>query len=343
MNIHTGLDSLVGVIAGIQQKGLKPKADTTGWLDRYLNRSIEELFPAPVAEPAVRAGKSRKILGLNYQTLEFQSDHLPLVTEAHDDYRNHHGPLHTFKARRISREGTSPRRAVIHVHGLMEPGQILEDLIVGPLMTNALDCDVYHFQLPHHGERQIRHSRYDGSLFVTADLMQTFEALRQSVTDARTVLQYLLNLDTYDEIGMTGISLGGVITKMVVSVDDRLSWAVPMIGSLDFPDVIARAPILEQVRKELGEFGISPERVKELMELVGFTRLEPRIPRNRIIVVAAEEDLIVRSDAMRRQLDRWAGVQEFWIPGGHLTSLFRLPGALPELRRRIDAIGRASA
>ncbi len=337
MNIHTGLDSLVGVLAGIQQKTLEPKTDTTVWLERYLNRSLEELFPAPVADPAVKAGKTRNILGLDYQTLEFQSDHLPLVDEEIDNYRRHQTPLHRFKARRISRSGTSPRRAAIHIHGLMEPGQILEDLLVGPLMTRGLDCDLYHFQLPHHGERQIRRSKYDGSQFVTADLMQTFEALRQSVLDARTVLQYVLNMNRYDEIGLTGISLGGVVTKMVASVDSRIAWAVPIIGNLDLPDVIAKAPILEEVRKELRGFGISPERVAELMELVGFTSLKPLIPRERIIVVAAEDDLIVRADSMRRQLDRWSGVQEIWITGGHLTSLFRLPSVLPDIKRRIDA------
>ncbi|MCW5829692.1 MAG: alpha/beta hydrolase family protein [Deltaproteobacteria bacterium] len=338
MNFHTGFDNFVGIITAAQQKTLSRKTNTLHWIDRYLNRNREELFPAPRPEPAVRTGHTRSIAGFDYQTLFFESDHLPLVEETLGDYRRHHGPLHTFKARKVSRRGFSPRRAIVHVHGWMEPGSILEDVLVGPLMCRGLDADLYHFQLPHHGERQIRESRYDGAMFVTADLMLTFEAIRQSVMDTRTVIQHVLNLGIYDEVGVTGISLGAMVTKLTACTESRISWAVPIIGHLDLTDVIDKAPILDEVRKEMASFGISTQKLGELIELVGFTRVMPVIPHERIIVVAARDDVFVRADSMRRQLDRWPGVQEVWIPGGHLTSLIRLPGLLPDLRRRLDRL-----
>ncbi len=340
MNIHSGVDSLIGQIANLQQKALRPNEDTTRWLDRYLNRSLGDLFPSPKADPEVKLSGSRRVLGYEYRTIEFRSEHLPLVDELVGDYLEHHTPLHRFKARKVSRSGFRPRRAVLHIHGWMEPGSILEDTLVGPLMTRGLDCDVFHFQLPHHGERQVRHSKYDGSLFFSADLMRTFESLRQSVLDARTLFQYVKNTGSYDEIGFSGISLGGVVTKVVACVEPRISFAVPIIGHLDLPDIIGKAPVLEGVRRELAGFGISSERVAELMDLVGLTRLMPAIAPERIVIVAAEDDLIVPADSMRRQIGRWPGVQSIWLKGGHMTALARLPGALPDLKKRLDTMSR---
>ncbi len=343
MNIHVAVDQAIGASTRWLQRKLPPKTDTLHLLGSYSGRPLGELFPPPPAHPYVEAREAPPVGPLRARRLRVASAHVPLVEPMARIYRLEQEPLHMFHGRELTLTGHRTRRAVVYVHGWMESTDLATEALLAPVVAWKLDADFFHFQLPHHWHRQVAGSKYNGAHFCSADLAMTCEAFRQAVLDARTLLTWVRGLGRYDEVGLMGISLGGLITQIVACLDAELPWAIPCEAHLDFQDLLGHAPILTEVRDELAAFGMSPADLVDFMSALGFDRLEPAIERSRLLFVAARDDQFMRAEAMTRALARWPGVNTLWIPGGHITALFRLPSVLGEVRRFVDALPRRAA
>ncbi len=332
MDLHVQVDRFFGLMARLQQSRMRPVEDTQHWMPFYERCGLEQLFPAPEARPWARRGRRQRRAGFDIASYLFKSAHLPLHPQRAARYRERQQALHLFRVVRFRRTGTRPRRAMVYLPPWMQPGSLLDDFYFGPLYASRLDCDVYCLQLAHHGRRQLPDSRYDGSLFVSADLAMTWEAIRQSVLDARTVLQYVLNLRRYDQVGLSGISLGGSLSMLCAGLDPRWSWVMPVVGHIDVSDVVAHAPIMHGVRRELRRFGIPLAELRRLSHALVLDRLDPAIPPQRICALPADRDLFQRPEAVHAQLERWPGMRCRWLRGGHISALVALPLVLDELK-----------
>lgn len=336
MNIHTELDKLVCRLAARQQNGLNSPVDHSHLVPAYFEREIDEIFPAPPREPNVRKKRERRLGPYKYTSYVFDSAHEPLPEGYRDYYRRKQVALHRFPVGRVSRRHT--RRAVIYLHGWNESHPIVDDTVIGPIMNNEFDADFFHFRKPYHGPRKPDNPSPLGLSFFTADVVKMFEALRQSVIDARTLLQWLLNSGRYDEIGVVGISLGGIVCSLAVCAEHRFDFAVPMIGNLHISRLIVESPVLHKVRSDLDAMGLSAEFARDSLRRGGIDDFTPRIPHQNVVIVAAEQDQLISAESMRDVIDRWRGVREIWIPGGHITCLPGLIRALPTIRNHIDDI-----
>ncbi len=346
MNVHALVDQAIGASTRWLQRKLPPKDDTTAWLDFYRGLPLAALFPAPPARPYVETRDTPALGTLGSRRFRIASAHVPLAEPLRGTYERDQEPLHFFQGRELrlgGDGGRAARRAVVYVHGWMESTDLATEALLAPVVAWKLDADFFHFQLPHHWRRQLASSRYNGAQFLSADLVRTCEAFRQAVLDARTLLAWVRSLGRYDEVGVMGISLGGLITQIVACLDPELPWAVPCEAHLDFHDLLAHAPILSEVRDELAGFGVSPAALEDFLVALGFDRLAPAIDPARLLFVAALDDQFMRAEAMARALARWPGVVTLWIPGGHITALFRLPRVLDDVRRFIDELPRSTA
>ncbi|MFN7953252.1 MAG: hypothetical protein U0610_16130 [bacterium] len=337
MNVHVLVDQAIGASTRWLQRKLPPKDDTTHLLDQYRGQSLATLFPPPPARPYVETRDAPAVGPLRARRFRIASAHQPLAEPLRRIYDREQEPLHFFHGRELELATRASRRAVVYIHGWMESTDLATEALLAPVVAWKLDADFFHFQLPHHWRRQVAGSKYNGAGFCSADLAQTCEAFRQAVLDARTLLTWVRSLGRYDEIGLMGISLGGLLTQIVACLDPDLPWAVPCEAHLDFQDLVSHAPILTEIRDELAAFGVGPADLEDFVRALGFDRLEPAIDRSRLLFVAALDDQFMRPEAMARALARWPGVATLWIPGGHITALFRLPRVLDDVRRFIDA------
>jgi hypothetical protein len=224
----------------------------------------------------------------------------------------------------------------VYLHAWMVQGAQLADASFAMLLSRQLDADVYNVQQVHHGCRQIPTSPYAGARFFSADVALTFEAVRQAVSDARTVVNHVLALSAYDEVGMLGVSLGGSISLITACREPRLSWVVPVVSHLDIADTVRRAPIAVRARRQLEAWGVSMDELSRTNRaLLGW--LSPAIAPERLLLVPAKHDLCMRPEAVQSLLDRWTGVAATWLPGGHISSVLSLGARLPMIRTLIDA------
>jgi hypothetical protein len=336
--MHEGVDHAFGALAWLRHQRVRGVLNTHERMAYYETLPRSELFPDPPRRIKPRREKPFKVLGVECENMWFDSPHAPLHPHEAARYFGDYSALHRFRVRRVRRPGEAPRRAAVYLHAWMVAAVEAADSSFAALLSKQLDCDVYNVEQVHHGRRQIPGSVYHGVHFFSADLAMTFEAMRQAVMDARTVVRYLVDSGEYDEIGVVGVSLGGAMATMTACFEPELSWALPIVAHINISDAVRHAPVAAHSRKLLRKFGVPLEELERLNDVLALKWVEPAIEAERMLLIPATRDTCMRPHIVREQISRWRGVQAMWLDGGHITGLLKLNQRFPEVRAYIDAL-----
>jgi len=259
--------------------------------------------------------------GLSCHALRFESAHQPLCPVFDRRHREEYVANQTVHVRWVRHPTGDARATLIFLHSWMQPWTPFEDRLLLEHLARKLRVDVARMALPYHGHRKPQDSLYDGEYFWTADLVRTFEAIRQSVIDVRTLLGWL-EAQTQREVGVCGISLGGMITLATACVEPRASFVVPVAAHLDLAAIMEEASLLKRMRTDLRARGWSGADVESYVQRVGLNDWTPVLPRERIFFVAGRYDRFLRPDRVIEIWRRWGEPAIDWYPGGHL-GMFR--------------------
>jgi acetyl esterase/lipase len=202
-------------------------------------------------------------------------------------------------------------------------------------MALRLDVEIVQLQPPYHGRRTPRGSRFGGELYWTADMVRSLEALRQNVLDARTLLAWLLREDPRP-VGLSGLSLGGALALLLTCLDRRFAFSIPLIAHMDLAALMADAPVLARTRAELRAFGWTDEDFRRFVSDIGWYRLRPKLPRQRIHLFAAADDRFFDPAVVEAMWRRWGRPPIHWYPCSHMGFIARLPEALRVMRAVVD-------
>jgi dienelactone hydrolase len=330
------LDSLAGLFAGVVHRLARETEDTRADAEAaYAGRPRDVLFPAPAALPVARVRRRWLVPGLGSEDIVFRSLHDPLEPGFRARYERDYAEVQTVYARRVRPAGSERRPRLLYLHGYMQPETFVEELAVLATFATRLGVEVVQLQTPYHGRRRPRCARFDGELYCSADVVRSVEAIRQSLLDARTLLSWLLAQDERP-VGVTGLSLGGALTAALTCLEPRLAFSIPLIAHMDLGALLADAPVLGRMRRELAAFGWSPRDFGAFMARLGWDDLVPVIPRERIFLVAASDDRFFEADVVRAMWRRWGEPRIEWHPTSHMGFLRRLPGVLSRMRGFID-------
>lgn len=313
------VDRVVGALSHLLHlRGVR--TNTCDDLGPYLGAPLSVFFPEPVVprdlvrkSPRVALGRARLV-----ETLRWHSQHVPLCPH----YRARHFGEYArnrLAAARWMHPRSGPRKtALVYVHGWLEPGPWIEEATLLPRLYDSLSLDVLHLQLPFHGSRNPKSALFHGEYFWSADLVRSLEAVRQSVIDARTLVAWL-RAQGYEQVGVTGISLGGSITMLLACLQPVPDWVAPIVSHLQLVDAVEEAPILWRMKHDLEAFGIGRARRKEIFERLGFDRLQPVLPPERQLWIMARDDAYIAAPLVEKQWREWGQPPIEWIPGGHMT------------------------
>ncbi|HEY8039051.1 MAG TPA: alpha/beta hydrolase family protein [Polyangiaceae bacterium] len=294
--------------------------NTVADLGPYLGAPVPVLFPAPVAPRDVVRHRTRvpRPSGRVVETLRWHSQHVPLCPHYRARHAGEYVRNQMVAARWIHPRSGPRRKALVYVHGWLEPGPWIEEAVLLPRLYDALEVDVLHVQLPFHGSRNPRSALFHGEFFWSADLVRSIEAVRQSCMDARTLVAWL-RAQGYDEVGVTGISLGGSITMVLACVEPTPDYVVPIVSHLQLAEAVEDAPILWRMKADLERFGVDRARRKEIFSRLGLDTMKPRLAPQRQLWIMARDDVYIAAPLVERQWRAWGEPPIEWIPGGHMT------------------------
>ncbi|MFM7736764.1 MAG: alpha/beta hydrolase family protein [Alphaproteobacteria bacterium] len=334
--IPTHLDDLTGLVTDAAFHFLGPRArDTRDQLHVYEGLSIDELFPAPRTVPDAKVSARWSVPGLRSEDVVFRSTHEPLAPGYRRSFESAYDETRTVYARRLRARGHEDRPRILYIHGFMQPETVLEEVGLVGTAAARMGVEIVQIQPAFHGRRSPSGTLFGGELFWTADLVRSFEALRQTLHDARTLLSRMLAEDPRP-VGVAGLSLGGALTLGLTCLDERFAFSIPLIAHMDLAAMVRDAPVLHTMRRQLAGFGWNPDDFRGFVERVGWYGLRPRIPAERIHLFAASSDRFFDPAVVESMSRDWGLPDVRWYDSSHMGFLVHLPFVVGEMGRIVE-------
>jgi len=176
--------------------------------------------------------------------------------------------------------------------------------------------------LPFHGSRNPAGSRFGGQFFPGTVPQRTNEAFGQSVWDVRSLVRWL-RAEGCGKVGVMGMSLGGYVAGLLASVDAELDFAIPMIPMVSMADLLWEHGAEHPIRKEAEGRGITLDLTRSLYRVHSPLELAPRLPAERLMLVAGTGDRICSPEHVERLWEHWGRPRIHWFPGGHILHFRR--------------------
>lgn len=203
--------------------------------------------------------------------------------------------------------------------------------------------DVAAFVLPYHGARAPAVSQVvrSGALFPSPNPLRTNEAFGHAIYDLRALSIFLRSRGA-SAVGVMGMSLGGYTTALWASVagphdEGGVDFAVAMIPAVSMARLMWRHGETSPVRRRAAKAGITEDLLADAFAVHTPTTRPPRVPRDRLYVIAGRGDRITPPDHAETLAAHW-GTDVLWFEGGHLAQVGR-GDALRTVRRALGAHG----
>lgn len=223
-----------------------------------------------------------------------------------------------------------PRPAVICLH-ILDGNLELVRLTSSVLASHGIPSIL--FLLPYYGERAMP----EGPKAMASDPRLFLSAIDQAMVDVKRTVDVLASRPEVDpnHIGITGISLGGIVSATAARLDPRLSRAVLILAGGDVNTIIHFA----RETRELSQLikALPPEQkadveatITALDPLSDAQKLRDRALNGKVLMVNAEEDQVIPPECTRK-LAAALGIEDrvVWLKGlGHYTALAELPRIL---------------
>jgi dienelactone hydrolase len=187
-------------------------------------------------------------------------------------------------------------------------------------------------KLPYYGERR---PPGEPKRFLSADIDRSIGAMRQAICDVRRAAVWLAHRPEIDpqRLGITGISLGGIISAVAAAVDPTLNRSVLMLAGGDLARILWEMPEATRYRALWTQSGRTQSDLKHLTDPFDPLTYADRLAGKRLLMIAGNADEVV-SPASTRALWEAAGRPPIlWYDCGHYSALAYL---LPAVRATVD-------
>lgn len=280
----------------------------------------DEVFPAPdpdiLVQEVSQTGLPRRWDTGQLRVLSFDSPFTPLHPDMREPYlaRPRNG---TAWAQHWT-HADGPRPTIIVVHGFMASPYWVNRAFLSLPWFYGHGYDILLATLPFHGRRRDSWRRYSGAGLFDGGVSHLNEAMAHGLHDLRAWVDHLVRRGV-PRIGVTGISLGGYMTSLLASVDDRLSFAIPNVPVVDIADLMGSwNPAGWMVRGALRRVGEQPDQLRASLAVHSPLSWQPRLAHHRRFVIAGLGDRLAPPSHARALWEHWDRPQAHWFPGNHV-------------------------
>jgi hypothetical protein len=300
-----------------------------GWIDAPESYHQDPPLPVDVRTRKKRSGN------LRYATMSWLDGYQPRAEEPGAER------FLEYRANRVARVSLLEHRSedrpwlvCVHGFGMGRPGLDLRAFRALHLHRD-LGLNLAFLTLPFHGRRNPGRERMPP--MPSADVLDTVHGLTQAVWDVRQLFA-LLRARTRHPIGLMGLSLGGLVSAIVASIDEPYA-VVLLVPAVDLPtlmsDAAARGDLATDADVDL------MARAQPLFAPVSPLRLTPKVPTERRLIVAGTLDRFARPTSQAVALwHYWDQPSMHWYHGGHV-SLFWARGVQAAIDAHLRSAGLA--
>ncbi|WP_425518552.1 alpha/beta hydrolase family protein [Mycobacterium spongiae] len=284
--------------------------EQNGWLN-----NPEGFFapPPPLADVTVKPVTS---MGRSYQRIAFDSGYEPHDGEPGGKrWLSYQGNNREYA---LVLRHRKPRPWLVCIHGA-EMGRAGLDLTLFRAwhLYAELGLNVVLPVLPLHGPRA--RGRPKGVAFPSENVLDGVHGVAHAVWDIRRLLSWIRSQEPDSPIGVNGISLGGLLSSLVASLDDGLGCAILGVPAVDLVELVGRHAGLSH-HSRLRQTMKSARSVSRMISPLSLTPLVPMA--GRFIYAGLADRLVHPRDQVTRLWEHWGKPRIHWYQGGH-TGCFR--------------------
>jgi hypothetical protein len=263
--------------------------------------------------------------------LTWPSTYEPFAADISDRYLEH-VPNRMAAARFFMHSGP-PRPAAILIHGY-RCGQWAIEQRAWPIdWLLGRGLDVVLAVLPFHAVR----ARPGPPLFPSSDPRFTNDGFRQAASDLRALARFLRDRGS-PAVGVMGMSLGGYTASLLLTIEDNLSFAAPIIPLASIADSALAGGRLVGTEQQQR---LQHAAIDAVHRVVSPFARPSRLAGDRILVVAGSGDRITPM-AQAGRLAAHFQAPLHAMHGGHLLQFGR-SDAFREIGRMLGRLGLLSA
>ena len=289
--------------------------------DNWKSLSVQSTFnnrPFTYLEKPLAERPGYKILRLKYPS--------PMVTAVE---QNNTVPADFYLPNGI-KQGDLRRPAVIYLH-ILNGDDALTDIVCSALASRGIPA--LAFKLPYYGERGLP----DGPMAMAKDPKLFASAIEQTGVDVRQTVDLLASRPEIDpnKIGISGISLGGIVAAGAAGGETRIHRAALLLAGGDVLTIIHSAretrPLSETIKALPAEERTAlEEKIKAVDPLKFASGLRDRAQKGQVLMINAMEDEVIPKRCTEKLADALAIPDKIvWLDGlGHYTAMAELPFAL---------------
>ncbi len=181
-----------------------------------------------------------------------------------------------------------------------------------------------YFPMAYYGPRR---SSSSGTLRILGDDPgRSVDALRQTVMDIRRAKVILASQPEIDpnQIGITGVSLGGIVTALAAGVDGTFNRVAPILAGGDLAGLTFKSPEARHVRAELEAKQIDQQTLETIFAPVEPLNFAARIDPAKCLMINALNDEVIPRVFTDRLAAAIGNPTVLWLPAGHYSTIFFL-------------------
>ena len=220
------------------------------------------------------------------------------------------------------RPGKRPAVVVLHILGA--------DFALSRYLSARLADDgvaALFVQLPYYGERRPPGS---DARFLSSDIDRSMGAMRQGVCDVRRAIAWLAGREEVDAgaLGVTGISLGGIVASIAAAVDPQIGRAAILLAGGGLAEILwempeAQARVYRRAWLDAGKTRADFEALTRPYDPLTYAE---GLRGKDVLMFAGRADEIIPPKAAHRLWDAAGRPSIRWLDCGHYSAAgFLLP------------------
>lgn len=217
-------------------------------------------------------------------------------------------------------EGKHPAVVVLHILG----GDFdLSRLVARQLSYNGVAA--LFLKMPYYGPRE---EPGTGIQMISPDPHQTVKGMTQAVLDIRRGAAFLAAQPEVDpeQLGITGISLGGITGALAASAEPRFKKVGLMLAGGDFSRIAWESEEAGPIRKEWEAKGGTLEELAEIIKPVDPVTHAANVRGRKILMLNAKHDEVVPPACTEALWEALGKPEIVWWADGHYAGRFIFEG-----------------